>query len=854
MATNQCNVLVKIPDPQKLAESIPKQRLTWQTLLLCAVLPFLSGAAALSHELLWTRRLVDLLGATDWVVGRVLGLFFFGISLGGYLATLNSDSKKPAIYRLATVEALIAILAFPAAFLPVWTDWVWPAIGPESLVSWNGALIKWLLTVLVVMPPAIAMGWTLPLFIRSATDKGANVASIGIWIYTLNTLGGVFGLWLTSTGLIYWLGAQASMLFTSAINIFVAVTLWQLHRTGAGTTESQNRNEPTADHQENQTVNSYEETRTSASGEKQIASRWELYLLSFVSGFVVLSLEVLLLRLISLVVPSSYHTTSAMLANVILILAAASGIISLTNSWSLTKNLARNKLLVAGAFFGAAIFVTLCPTFLYDATDKLISIRYLQSLNGLTIDSISHYWALVFGLVATSGGIALLFSGLVFPILLTISSDGDPAGKKIGMLLAVNGVGGLVGTELFNSVLISVYGIYNGFVLLALAMAVTVVAILWFTNRWFAVPVGILLAIFVYAGHYNINKLPYLSPNAKGLTAKSQHFGRDGVWLIVKKKSGSTGILVNNQYFLGGSGASVVQRRQLLIPWILKQDAKSVCCLGLATGITSSGLESLENPPPVTSVELSGNVVRLAKEYFKEESGSFFERQENQVIVEDARTFIAATQNQYDLIAGDLYRPYGTGEGRMYSIEHFLNVRRALTDDGLFCQWLPAYQLNHENWLTIATTFQQAFPETLVVYGDPNVRNPMIGLVGRKSDEKWSADDLGKFFKQIPQSVLQNDPLLKNSLELVVGVLTPDFSESQAINTLDNLRVEISSGSHWILKDLRRNRNTEYEDELITGKPLIEFNQKLEQMVDPVFDPKHFRRLQERIRLNLNPK
>ena len=52
-----------------------------------AVLAFLSGSVALAHELLWTRRLIDLLGATESVTGRVLGLFFLGLALGGWLAT-----------------------------------------------------------------------------------------------------------------------------------------------------------------------------------------------------------------------------------------------------------------------------------------------------------------------------------------------------------------------------------------------------------------------------------------------------------------------------------------------------------------------------------------------------------------------------------------------------------------------------------------------------------------------------------------------------------------------------------------------------------------------------------------------
>ena len=70
-------------------------------------LAFFSGMAALSHELLWTRRLIDLLGATEWVTGRVLGLFFLGLSLGGWLACRLTENGNPA-KRLAMAELAIA--------------------------------------------------------------------------------------------------------------------------------------------------------------------------------------------------------------------------------------------------------------------------------------------------------------------------------------------------------------------------------------------------------------------------------------------------------------------------------------------------------------------------------------------------------------------------------------------------------------------------------------------------------------------------------------------------------------------------------------------------------------------------
>jgi spermidine synthase len=62
-------------------------------------------------------------------------------------------------------------------------------------------------------------------------------------------------------------------------------------------------------------------------------------------------------------------------------------------------------------------------------------------------------------------------------------------------------------------------------------------------------------------------------------------------------------------------------------------------------------------------------------------------------VVEDGRTYIASTSDRFDVISGDLFLPWAPGESRLYSIEHFQAVRRALKSDGIFCQWLAMNQL-----------------------------------------------------------------------------------------------------------------------------------------------------------------
>ena len=50
-------------------------------------LALLSGAAGLAHQILWTRRMVDVLGANADTFAKVGGTFFVGLALGAWATT-----------------------------------------------------------------------------------------------------------------------------------------------------------------------------------------------------------------------------------------------------------------------------------------------------------------------------------------------------------------------------------------------------------------------------------------------------------------------------------------------------------------------------------------------------------------------------------------------------------------------------------------------------------------------------------------------------------------------------------------------------------------------------------------------
>ena len=201
------------------------------------------------------------------------------------------------------------------------------------------------------------------------------------------------------------------------------------------------------------------------------------------------------------------------------------------------------------------------------------------------------------------------------------------------------------------------------------------------------------------------------------------------------------GILLNNQYLLGNTTAFDQQRRQVLIPLLLnggssnvveKDAKKQVCCLGLATGMSAGAALDYDDNCHVTAVELSPMVVRAARDYFERENRRIINSPRAKIVVEDARTYVASVRDRFDVIAGDLYRPYGSGEGRLYSLEHFGNVRAALREGGIYCQWIPAYQVTEEHFEIIAATFMQAFEDAALLRVDSTSGYPQLGVDGNE--------------------------------------------------------------------------------------------------------------------------
>jgi spermidine synthase len=215
---------------------------------------------------------------------------------------------------------------------------------------------------------------------------------------------------------------------------------------------------------------------------------------------------------------------------------------------------------------------------------------------------------------------------------------------------------------------------------------------------------------------------------------------------------------VNNRFQMGGRAARVAEERHADIPLLLHPEPKRALFIGLGTGITFA---TAANYPGLVAdgVELLPGVVQ-AMPLFQHDP-EILKNPGLRVHIADGRRFVLTTTNRYDVIVGDLFHPAQDGAAFLYTVEHFTAVSRCLAPNGLFCQWLPLYQMELSTLDTIANSFSAVFPYAEMWLLRFNVDTPAIGLIGWREHPTLRTDwnFASETLRQHLRTVALGDPL-----------------------------------------------------------------------------------------------
>lgn len=184
----------------------------------------LSGLTALSAEVIWTRHLSLLLGATVYTFSLVLAGFLLGLGAGSGIGALASRRVDPR----AALGACQLLLALGIA----WGAWA----GTRSLPYWPldvtlpvPASIMLELDVvrvlLVVLPAALLWGASFPLALAAAAAGEQDPGRLIGRLYAANTLGAIVGALATGFVLIAAIGSRQTQQGMVLISACAALTM-----------------------------------------------------------------------------------------------------------------------------------------------------------------------------------------------------------------------------------------------------------------------------------------------------------------------------------------------------------------------------------------------------------------------------------------------------------------------------------------------------------------------------------------------------------------------------------------------------------------------------------------------------
>ena len=743
----------------------------------------LSGAAALAFEMLWMRSAGLVLGTTALTAATVLACYFAGLGLGAACARQVS-SRPVRLYGCLEIGAAGGALWSVAVF------WMLTQDTAQVWLSTLGITGRVAAVALAILPTTICLGATLP-SLGQALATFETVGRRGGFLYAINTIGGVLGAVAMGFGLPAVVGVRASYGIAAGTSMLAGVIAIMIG----------DRHEPA-----HVTMERIERLDIST-------GRGRLRFVAAGVGALGLGLEVLWTHLFAQVLHNSVYSFTAVIVVFLIAIASGAALAAFMLRRAAPSAVATTALVTAagGTVAGLWLFVYL--------TDGL---TYFGMRAGLL-----EYLLRITALAAVTVGPTAIASGMVLPALWAAWSDRLSAAHPLGDLSAANFFGGVLGTMATGFLIIPILGIRGS--LLATAVMYLLLADLLAPaqGRFRPLAYAVLLAAVVA----NPMRAPLVHLRSEGETLREMAEGASGI-VTVTEGGGDLQLRLDNYYVMGRSAAAVSERRQGLLPLLLHPNPHSVAFIGLATGISASAGPAL-GVEQTTVVELVPEVVTAARKHFAVWNAKLLERPDVHLVIDDGRRYLAANDDRFDVIVSDLFVPWNPGTGNLYAREMYESAARRLAPDGLFCQWLPLYQLRREEFDIIVRTFLTVFPQVSLWRDDFYSELPVVGLVGQFKPRPLDLTRIRERVLHLPE--WSKDPLFSIPAGLVmlyVGNLSvvSDLFASAPLNTDDRPLIE------FLAPRLTR-VNAISDTDWFTGKTLAEFYDSLERRLAGIPDP-----------------
>lgn len=629
-----------------------------------------SGFAGLGYEIVWTRMLSLALGTEIMAVLGVITGFFAGLALGAFVLDPIIRSARSPFLAYALLETAIGLWGVASV-------WMLPAaarLAPAMLgVEPPPAMlygVGFALPALLLLPATAAMGGTLSALARMT---GAVTSDSGFCagVYGVNTAGAVAGALASAFLLMPWLGLSRTLLFLSAINASCALCALATHRLAADRSSA-----PTP--------------------QPRRAPQIGLAAALLATGFFGIAFETLIVRLAAQALQDTVYTFAGLLS-AYLLGSAAGGL--LWQAFGKRAGEAALGWLLSAATLACLSTAALSP-FIVGAAARSEDIGVIGEL------------AVALALF-TAPSLAM---GALFGHLAQRAQD---ARGTIGWAVGVNSIGAALAPLATSRLLIPTFGVWPALIPVALGY------LLLLPRR--RASLALFAAPAAFAAILSASPAPSFVRAPAGGSVLATRDGPMVTASVVDDAAGVRYLEINGHFRMGGTSSARSDYRQAMLPVLLHAAPRRALFLGVGTGATLVG-GAMAPGVEARGVELSSEVVELLP-WFVNETPRI---PTPKVVVADARRYIVADRAAYDVVIADLFHPALDGSGALYTTEHFAATREKLAPGGLFCQWLPLYQLDLPSLRAIIRSFLEAYPNASAWLNHYSVRTPMLALVGTR--------------------------------------------------------------------------------------------------------------------------
>jgi predicted membrane-bound spermidine synthase len=673
----------------------------------------LSGFTGLIYESVWSHYLRLFLGAAAFSQSFVLAAFMGGMALGAWLASRWSARLANLLAAYGWIEAAIGVAAliFHELFVLLTQaslDHVIPALGSPDAVE----VYKYSLCALLIVPQTVLLGMTFPLLSGAVIRRGPQESGHHLaMLYFTNSIGAAIGALASAFLLIGWIGMPGTMRLAGLLNLALAAAVLAIAHRG----------EPAP-------------IPAAPAGGTTRAMTYTVRLFlagAFVTGLASFIYEIVWIRMLSLVLGSSFHAFELMLSAFITGLA-------LGGLWIRRRiDHIADPVRFAGIVQVLMGLAALSTVFVYHWTFDWMAwaLGVLQKSQSAyaPFNLFSH--ALAFSVMLPTTFLA----GMTLPLFTHVLLRGGRGERAIGQVYAANTLGSIAGVLIAVHLLLPDAGLKLALVLGAATDMLLGAWILRYTLERFrrahafaALIAGLLAA--VATARIDILEPERLSSGVfrYGHAVSSLgrvFFYRDGKTASVAARSqpgGLVSIITNGKpdasirldTDLPPSPDEYTMSLVAALPLLMKPDAKTFANIGWGSGLTVEVALSHSGPREVDSIEIEPAMVIGAMAFSPRVLRAYQDRR-GHVFFEDAKSYFARYAKRYDVIMAEPSNPWVNGVASLFSTEFYRDTKRYLAPGGLFVQWLQLYEFNDQLLASILGALGANFSDYEIYESNP---------------------------------------------------------------------------------------------------------------------------------------